>query len=84
MRACLDARRCCPVIMYCGEKLRVIPSLVGMALIQNTALLLHEMDEHDARKAVKGEHSVGAPSAVFDGADVTFNVWNMLVRGGCI
>jgi len=60
-----------------------MPSLVGTALSQKTAFF-DKMDEHDARNVSKGEHAVGASCAVFNGADVTFDVGDMFVGGSCV
>ena len=43
--------------------------------------IFDKMDQHDARDVAEGEHAVGASRAVFNGADMTFNVGDVFVGG---
>ena len=38
----------------------------------------NHLNDHSGREVFKGRHVVGAASALFDGADASFDVWNML------
>ncbi len=39
----------------------------------------NHLNDHSGREVFKGRHVVGAASALFDGADASFDVWDMLV-----